>query len=125
MNQPQDTYLTGPECAELLQIRPMRVAQLMRAGLLAFLSTVDGPIVHRRELKRMANDLAELLLILRVEKEVDESVEYGELVFECHSFPSESTARLLASVQVREPTFPRGAPVRRNQRYPQKLSPQE
>jgi hypothetical protein len=102
----QNTWLAGLEVAQLLAIRPDRVAQLMRVGILPYVTAVDGPLVHKRDLKNLTELFPDLLRHFQVENEVDSLVEDGDFRWEPQSYTRPSTVKLLACVKRREPTFP-------------------
>lgn len=109
--QQQNTWLDGLEASKILSIRPSRCAQLCRAGLVPYVTAVGGILIHKRELRAFELRFPELLEYLRAEKEVDNILEDGDLIFECINFPPPSTVKLLKCVERHEGSFPtRSAP---------------
>jgi hypothetical protein len=109
----QNTWIDGLEASIELQIRPSRVAQIMRCGLLPFQLTAGTSLIHQKDVRVFCETFPELLHYFRCELEVDKQVESGELIFEELNFPTEKTCKLLKCVEAREPTFPMSAQARR------------
>lgn len=106
----RNTWVDGLELAAHLNIRPSRAAQILRAGLMPFQTSAGGPLIHQKDIARFATNFPELLDYFRAEKEVDNHVEDGELIFEQLSFPSAPTVKLLRCVERHEGSFPERAP---------------
>lgn len=104
--QTQDTWLNGLEASAKLAVRPSRLAQLMRAGLMPYKTGVDYVLVHARAIRIFEAQFPDLLEYLRAEYEVDKLLDEGELTFSCLNFPPPNVIKLLKSVERREGSFP-------------------
>lgn len=109
----QTTWLDGYEVADALSIRPSRVAQICRCGMLPYQTAVGGILIHKKDVRGFELHFPELLEYFRAENEVDKVLESGELIFEVMSFPPPSTVKLLKCVERCQPDFPTSAYVPR------------
>lgn len=119
----QTTWLSGDELAEIFQIRPSRLAQMMRAGLIDYVTSIGGPLIHREAAKKCLRAMPELIEVFRVEREVDFAVEEGGIAWEPQTYQRPSTVRLLECVKRHEGSFPSKPPPPRNRVFRQSSRP--
>lgn len=108
--QNQRTWLDAREASSELDIRPSRLAQLMRTRLIGFVTAVGGPLFHRREIEWFASNYPALLESFRVEKEVDNVLTSGELQLCTEAYPPDHRPNSVICAKRRQGPSPRVCP---------------